>query len=60
MHIAWGSGFLWSILTFRSTSVRLRPGEHRAILLLGDLLMGVVSVIGSIYTWIEYNRYVLI
>jgi len=60
MHIAWGSGFLWSMLTFRSTSMRLRPSEHRVILLLGDLLMGVVSVIGSIYTWIEYNRYVQI
>jgi exopolysaccharide biosynthesis polyprenyl glycosylphosphotransferase len=60
MHIAWGSGFLWSMFTFRSSSVRLRPGEHRVILFLGDLLMGVVSVIGSVYTWIEYNRYVLI
>ncbi|MGZ9224127.1 MAG: exopolysaccharide biosynthesis polyprenyl glycosylphosphotransferase [Anaerolineales bacterium] len=60
MHIAWGSGFLWSMLAFRSTSVRLRPGEHRIILFLGDLLMGVVSVAGAIYTWIEYNRYVLI
>jgi len=60
MHIAWGSGFLWSMITFRSTSVRLRPGEHRIILFLGDLSMGVVSVVGSIYTWIEYNRYVLI
>jgi len=60
MHMAWGSGFLWSILTFRSSSVRLRPGEHRIILFLGDLLMGVVSVIGAIYTWVEYNKYVLI
>src|SRR5687768_13744831 len=57
MHITWGSGFLWSMLTFRSSSVRLRPGEHRIILFLGDLLMGVVSVSGAILTWIEYNRY---
>src|SRR6185503_19293282 len=44
MHFAWGSGFLWSMLTFRSTSVRLRASEHRVILFLGDLLIGVVSV----------------
>ena len=60
MHFAWGSGFLWSMLTFRSTSVRLRASEHRVILFLGDLLIGVVSVIASIYTWIEYNSYVQI
>jgi exopolysaccharide biosynthesis polyprenyl glycosylphosphotransferase len=60
MHISWGSGFLWSMLTYRSTSLRLRPSEHRLILLFGDLMMGVASVVGSIYTWFEYNRYVLI
>ncbi|HEX6271303.1 MAG TPA: exopolysaccharide biosynthesis polyprenyl glycosylphosphotransferase [Anaerolineales bacterium] len=60
MHVAWGSGFLWSILSSRGTSVRLRPSEHKLILFFGDLVMGVASVVGSIYTWIEYNRYVLI
>jgi FlaA1/EpsC-like NDP-sugar epimerase len=60
MHISWGSGFLWSMLTYRSSSVRLRPSEHRIILFLGDLAMGFVSIVGAIYTWVEYNRYVLI
>jgi exopolysaccharide biosynthesis polyprenyl glycosylphosphotransferase len=60
MHISWGGGFLWSMFTARSHSVRLRPNEHRTILFLGDMLMGIVSVGGAIYTWIEYNRYVLI
>jgi exopolysaccharide biosynthesis polyprenyl glycosylphosphotransferase len=60
MHISWGSGFLWSILGSRGPAVRLRPSEHRLILFFGDLAMGVASVAASIYTWIEYNRYVLI
>ena len=55
MHISWGSGLLWSLLTFRSTSVRLRPSEHRAILFVGDLAMAVVSVFAALYTWRQYN-----
>jgi len=44
----------------RTTPLRLRPNEHRTILFFGDLLMAIGSVIGAIYTWIEYNRYILI
>ena len=32
-------------------TIHLRPGEHRAILILGDLLMGVLSVVGGVYFW---------
>ncbi|HEX9839525.1 MAG TPA: exopolysaccharide biosynthesis polyprenyl glycosylphosphotransferase [Anaerolineales bacterium] len=60
MHIAWGSGFLWSILSSRGASVRLRPSEHKLILFFGDLVMGLASVVASSYTWVAYNRYVLI
>lgn len=31
--------------------LRLRPGEHRAILIIGDLLMGILSIIGGVYFW---------
>src|SRR3972149_5267227 len=39
--------------------VRLRPDEHRVILFLGDLLMAVASDAAAIFTWREYQRYVL-
>ena len=39
--------------------LRLRPSEHRALLFVGDLLMAVFSVFAAIYTWREYQRYVL-
>ena len=35
----------------KTTTLRLRPGEQRAILLLGDLLMGILSVIGGVYIY---------
>ena len=39
----------------RTTPLRLRPSEHRAILFIGDLLMSVVSVFAALYTWRQYN-----
>jgi exopolysaccharide biosynthesis polyprenyl glycosylphosphotransferase len=44
----------------RTTPLRLRPSEHRTILFVGDLIMAIASVTGAIYTWIEYNRYILV
>jgi len=44
----------------QATKLRLRPNEHRVILFIGDLLMGVVSDIAAVYTWREYQRYVLV
>mgnify|MGYP001346054659 FL=1 len=38
----------------RTTPIRLRPSEHRAILFLGDLLMGVFSVFAALYFWRVY------
>jgi exopolysaccharide biosynthesis polyprenyl glycosylphosphotransferase len=31
--------------------LRLRPGEHRAILIMGDVLMGILSILGGVYYW---------
>jgi len=39
---------------------RLRPSEHRGLLFMGDLLMSVASVFAAIYTWREYQRYILL
>jgi hypothetical protein len=39
--------------------LRLRPNEHRALLFVGDLLMGVISVFAAAYSWREYQRYLL-
>ena len=36
--------------TSKST-LRLRPSEHRVILIIGDLLMGMLSVVGGVYGW---------
>lgn len=44
----------------QAARLRLRPSEHRALLFIGDLLMSVVSVFSAIYTWREYQRYVLL
>ena len=38
----------------RTTPLRLRPSEHRTILFIGDLLMGVTSVFAAIETWRRY------
>jgi exopolysaccharide biosynthesis polyprenyl glycosylphosphotransferase len=39
--------------------LRLRPSEHRGLLFVGDLLMAIVSDFAAIYTWREYQRYIL-
>ena len=38
----------------RTTPLRLRPSEHRAILFVGDLLMAFASVFAAIETWRRY------
>jgi len=44
----------------QTTPLRLRPSEHRTLLFVGDLLMAVISDAAAIYTWREYQRYVLL
>lgn len=39
----------------RTTPLRLRPSEHRAILFVGDLVMAVASVFAALHTWRQYN-----
>lgn len=41
-------------------SLRLRPGEQRSILLLGDFIASVGAMAGAIYFWYEYLLYNLI
>jgi exopolysaccharide biosynthesis polyprenyl glycosylphosphotransferase len=40
-----------------TTPLRLRPEEHRIILLLGDVLMAIGSLFLALYTWSQYNLY---
>ena len=42
----------------RTTPLRLRPNEHRAILFVGDLTMAIGSLFLALYTWSQYNNYV--
>src|SRR5690349_14318118 len=42
----------------RTTPLRLRPNEHRAILFAGDLIMAIGSMILALYAWGQYNLYV--
>ena len=42
----------------KTTPLRLRPSEHRTILLIGDLVMGFISVFAAIQTWKQYNIFV--
>ena len=42
----------------RTTPLRIRPGEYRSILTIGDLVMAVVSLFAALYTWGQYNLYV--
>ena len=44
----------------QASRLRLRPSEHRTLLFIGDMLMAVVSVFAAIYTWREYQRYLLV
>ena len=39
----------------RTSPLRLNPREHRTILFVGDLLMGIASVFGAIEVWKRYN-----
>ena len=41
----------------RTTPLRLRPEEHRIILLMGDLLMALGSLFLALYSWSQYNLY---
>ena len=41
-------------------SLRLRPGEQRSILLLGDFIASVGAMAGAIYFWYQYLLYGLI
>jgi exopolysaccharide biosynthesis polyprenyl glycosylphosphotransferase len=41
----------------RTTPLRLRPSEHRAILFTGDLFMAIVSVFAALGTWSQYIQY---
>ena len=44
----------------QASRLRLRPSEHRGLLFVGDLLMAIVSDFAAIYTWQEYQRYILL
>lgn len=46
--------------SLQATRLRLRPSEHRVLLFVGDSLMSVVSVFAAVYTWREYQRYILV
>lgn len=37
---------------------RLRPNDHRAILLIGDLLMGVLAIVGGVYFWAVGDKWI--
>lgn len=39
----------------RTTPLRLRPSEHRALLFIGDLIMSVLSVFAAQAVWRSYN-----
>lgn len=41
----------------RTTPLRLRPGEHRAILFIGDLMMAITSMFSALYSWRLYSNY---
>jgi exopolysaccharide biosynthesis polyprenyl glycosylphosphotransferase len=68
MHLAWGGGFLWSILSSPAQKImtesrapfRLRPSEQRSILLIGDLLASVGAMFSAVYIWYQYRLYQLI
>jgi exopolysaccharide biosynthesis polyprenyl glycosylphosphotransferase len=41
----------------RTTPLRIRPSEYRSLLLLGDLLMAIVSILAALYAWSQYNLF---
>jgi len=44
----------------RTTPLRLNSSEHRTILFLGDLIMGVASMFAALETWRRYNYSVIL
>lgn len=44
----------------RTTPLRIRPGEYRFLLVLGDLLMGIISDFAALFIWRQYNYYVIL
>jgi exopolysaccharide biosynthesis polyprenyl glycosylphosphotransferase len=42
----------------RTAPLRLRPSEHRTILVVGDLITASISVFAALFTWRQYNLYV--
>ncbi len=45
------------MVNIRRPSLRLRPGEHRALLAFGDLIASSAAVLASIFTWYRYSIY---
>jgi exopolysaccharide biosynthesis polyprenyl glycosylphosphotransferase len=43
----------------RTTPLRLRPEEHRVILLMGDLLMALAALFLALYSWVQYNHLIV-
>ncbi len=44
----------------RPAGLRLRPSEHRTLLLIGDLIASVLALAGAVYSWLGYSWYSLI
>src|SRR5215210_5778562 len=44
----------------RTTPLRIRPGEYRSILVMGNLLMALISVFAALFVWRQYNFYVIL
>lgn len=40
------------------STIRLRPSEHRTILLVGDLLVGVLAFLGGVYVWAAGDKWI--
>lgn len=40
------------------SNFRLRPSEHRIILILGDLLMGILAFLGGVYFWAAGDKWI--
>ena len=43
----------------RTAPLRLRPSEHRTILVVGDLITGSISVFAALFTWRQYTEYTI-
>ncbi len=40
------------------SNFRLRPNEHRIILILGDLLMGILAILGGVFFWAAGDKWI--